>query len=49
LRGVADQLDRDAERLREALHNQPESLALLHQLRRTYDQRLRLSQRLLLG
>jgi hypothetical protein len=49
LRGVAEQLDRDTERLREALHTQPHSLALLHQLRRTYDLRLRLSQRLLLG
>lgn len=49
MRELADQLDHDAEQLREALESNPRSVELLHQLRRTYDQRLRLNQRVLLG
>ena len=49
LRDAAEQLDVQAEQLREALHAHPGSVALLQQLRRTYDQRLRLSQRVALG
>jgi hypothetical protein len=49
LRGTADQLDSQADRLREALEAHPRSVELLHQLRYAYDQRLRLSQRIALG
>lgn len=49
LRPLADQLDDGARELRDALEHNPQSLDLLHQLRRTYDQRLRLSQRAALG
>ncbi len=49
LRGIADDLERDAERLHRALEADPQALLVLHQLRRTYDQRLRLSQRAALG
>lgn len=49
LRPLADQLDDGARELRNALEHNPQSLDLLHQLRRTYDQRLRLSQRAALG
>lgn len=49
LRDLAEQLDREAETLRAALDADPQSLALLHQLRRVYDHRLHLSQRAALG
>ncbi|MCK7592136.1 hypothetical protein [Pseudomarimonas salicorniae] len=49
LRGAADQLERQAEQLHIALESHPQSVELLHQLRRTYDHRLRLSQRVALG
>jgi hypothetical protein len=49
LRPLADQLDDGARDLRDALERHPQSLDLLQQLRRTYDQRLRLSQRAALG
>ena len=49
LRPLADQLDDGARELRDALEHNPQSLDLLLQLRRTYDQRLRLSQRAALG
>lgn len=49
LRKAADDLDRDAERLHRALERHPQARVLLHQLRRTYDSRLRLSQRAALG
>lgn len=49
LRPLADELDEGARELRAALERNPGSLELLHQLRRTYDQRLRLGQRAALG
>lgn len=49
LRGLADDLERDAEHLHQTLEAHPQALVVLHQLRRTYDQRLRLSQRAALG
>jgi hypothetical protein len=49
LRAAAIELDASAEQLRDALRAQPEATYLLERLRRTYDQRLRLTQRALLG
>lgn len=49
LRPLAHSLERDVDALRRALEAQPESVELLHQLRRTFDRRLRLGQRVALG
>lgn len=49
LEPVAVELDDSARRLRSALREEPDAVYLLDRLRRTYDQRLKLSQRALLG
>lgn len=49
LRAAATELDASATQLREALRVQPEAAYLLERLRQTYELRLKLSQRALLG
>lgn len=49
LRAAATELDLSAQQLRRALREQPEATYLLDRLRHTYDQRLKLTQRGLLG
>lgn len=49
LRAAATELDLSAQQLRRALREQPEAIYLLDRLRNTYDQRLKLTQRGLLG
>ncbi len=49
LQGAAVELDASAQQLRRALREQPDALYLLDRLRRTYDQRLKLSQRAMLS
>jgi hypothetical protein len=46
---VATELDDSARRIRSALREEPDAVYLLDRLRQTYDQRLKLSQRVLLG
>jgi hypothetical protein len=46
---AATELDSSAERLLDALREQPDATYLLDRLRRTYDQRLKLAQRVALG
>lgn len=46
---AAWELDDSARRIRSALREEPDAVYLLDRLRRTYDQRLKLSQRALLG
>jgi hypothetical protein len=49
LETAATELDDSARRIRSALREEPDAVYLLDRLRRTYDQRLKLSQRALLG
>lgn len=49
LQGAAVELDASAQQLRRALRQQPDALYLLDRLRRTYDQRLKLTQRAMLS
>lgn len=49
LQGAAVELDASAQQLRRALREQPDALYLLDRLRRTYDQRLKLTQRAMLS
>ena len=49
LETAATQLDESARDIRVALRAEPDAVYLLDRLRRTYDQRLKLSQRALLG
>lgn len=49
LQAAATELDASAAQLRVALRAQPEATYLLDRLRRTYDQRLKLTQRAVLG
>jgi hypothetical protein len=49
LDAAATELDVSARQLREALRDQPDATYLLDQLRRTYDHRLKLAQRAMLG
>ena len=49
LHAATAELDASAAHLRQALNEQPEATYLLDRLRRTYDQRLKLTQRALLG
>lgn len=49
LQAAATELDASARQLRTALREQPDAPYLLDRLRRTYDQRLRLTQRAVLG
>jgi hypothetical protein len=49
LETAATELDDSARRIRSALRAEPDAVYLLDRLRRTYDQRLKLSQRALLG
>lgn len=49
LRAAAFELDDGARQLRRALREQPDALYLLDRLRRTYDQRLKLTQRAMLS
>lgn len=49
LESAALELDDSARRIRSALKAEPDAVYLLDRLRRTYDQRLKLSQRVLLG
>ena len=48
-RAAAFELDDSARRIRSALRQEPDAVYLLDRLRQTYDQRLKLSQRALLG
>lgn len=48
LDAAATELDVSAEQLRRALRQQPDAIYLLDRLRRTYDQRLKLTQRAML-
>jgi hypothetical protein len=48
-RSAAYELDDSARRIRSALRDEPDAVYLLDRLRRTYDQRLKLSQRALVG
>jgi hypothetical protein len=49
LQAAATELDASAQQLRTALREQPDAPYLLDRLRRTYDQRLKLTQRAVLG
>lgn len=49
LHAAATELDVSAQQLRHALREQPDATYLLERLRRTYDQRLKLTQRAMLG
>jgi hypothetical protein len=49
LQAAATELDASAAQLREALRAQPDATYLLDRLRHTYDQRLKLTQRAVLG
>jgi hypothetical protein len=49
LRAAAQELDASADELRQALRAQPDAPYLLERLRHTYDQRLKLAQRVALG
>lgn len=49
LHAAAIELDDSARRIRGALRQEPDAVYLLDRLRQTYDQRLKLSQRALLG
>lgn len=49
LETAASELDESARRIRSALRAEPDAVYLLDRLRQTYDQRLKLSQRVLLG
>lgn len=49
LETAATELDESARRIRSALRAEPDAVYLLDRLRQTYDQRLKLSQRALLG
>ena len=48
-RSAAFELDDSARRIRSALRDEPDAVYLLDRLRHTYDQRLKLSQRALVG
>ena len=48
-RAAAVELDDSARRIRSALRQEPDAVYLLERLRHTYDQRLKLSQRALVG
>jgi membrane-bound lytic murein transglycosylase B len=49
LQAATTELDASAQQLRDALRAQPDAAYLLDRLRRTYDQRLKLTQRAVLG
>jgi len=49
LESAASELDLSAQSIRRALRDEPDAVYLLDRLRRTYDQRLKLSQRALVG
>ncbi|MCI1711882.1 MAG: hypothetical protein LKM39_17265 [Chiayiivirga sp.] len=49
LQAAADELDASARQLRDALREQPEATYLLDRLRHTYEQRLRLTRRGVMG
>jgi hypothetical protein len=49
LQAAADELDASARQLRAALREQPEATYLLDRLRHTYEQRLRLTRRGVMG
>ena len=49
MQAAATELDMSAAQLRDALRSQPQATYLLDRLRHTYDQRLKLTQRAVLG